>query len=280
MSTPPPSPPGGFGPAPYGQQPPQPPYAQPQYPQFPQQQGAPYGQQPPYPQGPGGPAPWGAPYGAPPPPRRNTGKIIGIVGAVVGAGVLVVAGLAALGASSDSGFPEAKYRMTVQDKLVDGTYKLTQDLSDTSGKKIVEENKSRANIRDPKAVVAQYAGQGEDATSALVVSGMYGRFKDPAKARADLMDGAAEGDGATVAVPARDITPKGSGLTLRCQVLTSSQGGTTSNVPLCAWADDNTGAAVGVVTAETVKQDPDDVDLEQVARTTLKVREEMREPIG
>ncbi|EPH46132.1 hypothetical protein ABT390_09375 [Streptomyces aurantiacus] len=278
MSTPPPSPPGGFGPASpaYGQQPPQPPYAQPQFPQH----GAPYGQQPPYPAGPGGPAPWDAAYGAPPPPRRSTGKVLGIVGAVVGAGVLVVAGLAVLGAGSDSGFPEAKYRMTVPDTLVDGTYKLTQDISDTTGKEVVEENKSRANVRDPKAVVAQYAGRGKDASSALVVSGMYGRFKSPAKARADLMDGAAEGEGATVAVPARDITPKGSDLTLRCQVLTSSQGGTTSNVPLCAWADENTGAAVGVVTAETATQDPEDVDLEQVARTTVKVREEMREPIG
>ncbi|WP_447035169.1 hypothetical protein [Streptomyces sp. DSM 118878] len=219
---------------------------------------------------------------APPPPRHSTGKVVGILAAVV----VVLVGAAVAGSrvfsEASGGFPEAKYRMSVPPELLDGTYKLTQDLSDTSGKAIVEENRSRANIRDPKAVVGQYVGQGEQAGGALVVSGMYGRFKNAASARDDMMRGAAEAQGATVAVPARDITPAGSGLTVRCQVLTTDQGtgGARSNVPLCAWGDDNTGAAVGVVTAEDASKDPDDIDLDAVARTTLKVREEMREPIG
>ncbi|WP_240802862.1 hypothetical protein [Streptomyces sp. A1499] len=233
----------------------------------------PYAQQPPP-----GPGPWGHPPMAPP-PRHSTGKVLGILGAV--AVVLVVAAVAGyqVFSRSSGGFPEAKYRMSVPGELLDGTYKLTQDLSDTSGKAIVDENRSRANVRDPKAVVGQYAGQGQRAGSALVVSGMYGRFKNSASARDDMMRGAAEAQGATVAVPARDITPAGSGITVRCQVLTSDQGGARSNVPLCAWGDDNTGATVGVVTAEDASKDPSDIDLDEVARTTLEVREEMREPI-
>lgn len=277
MSTPPPPPPQGFGPAqaPYGQQPPPSPYAQPQFPQ----QAPPYGQHAPYPAAPG-PAPWGAPYGGPPQGGRRTGKILGIVGGVVGALIVIVVALAVIGNTTDVGFPEAKYRLRMPSELLDGKYKLAQDMSDTAGREVVEENKNRSNIRDPKAVVGQFTGQGANSTDALVVSGMYGRFKNPGKARSDLMKGSADADGASVAVPARDITPRGSDLTLRCQVLKSSQNGVTSNVPLCAWADDNTGAAVGVVTPTSATQDPEDIDLDELAETTLKVREEMREPIG
>ncbi|WP_369215345.1 hypothetical protein [Streptomyces flavofungini] len=206
--------------------------------------------------------------------------MVGVLAAVAVALVAAGVGGYQLFAKASGGFPEAKYRMSVPSELVDGGYKLTQDLSDTSGKAIVEENRSRANIRDPKAVVGQYAGQGEQAGGALVVSGMYGRFKNSAAARDDMMRGASEAQGVTVAVPARDITPAGSGLTVRCQVLTTEQGGVRSNVPMCAWGDDNTGATVGVVTAEDARKDPADIDLDQVAKTTLQVREEMREPTG
>lgn len=214
-----------------------------------------------------------------PPPRRSTGKILAIVGAGVGALVVVIVGFAVL-VGSGVGFPEAKYRLRVPGELVDGTFTLSTDLSDTAGRQIVEDNRNRSNVREPTAVVGAYAGQGEQDGSRLVVSGMYGRFKHPELARDDMMEGAAEAQGATVAVPAHDVTPPGSRLTLRCQVLTSEQDGTRSNVPMCAWGDANTGASVGVVTDENVTQDPKDVDLLEVARTTLKVREEMREPIG
>ncbi|MCX4672453.1 hypothetical protein OG453_38360 [Streptomyces sp. NBC_01381] len=269
MSTP-PSQSGGFGaaPSPYGPQPPQPPHVHAPFPQ----QGQPYGPQPHV----AGPGPWGAPPMGPP-PRRRTGKVVAIVGAGVGALVVVIAGFAVF---SGAGFPEAKYRLRVPAELAEGTFKLTADLSDTAGRDIVEENRNRSNVRNPTAVVAGYAGQGEQDGSRLVVSGMYGQFKDPAQGRDAMMEGAAEAEGATVAVPAHDVTPKGSGMTLRCQVLTSEQNGAPSNVPMCTWNDDNTGAAVGLITDENVNQDPEDVDLDQVARTTLKVREDMREPIG
>lgn len=66
---------------------------------------------------------------------------------------------------------------------------------------------------------------------------------------------------------------------MSCQVLTSAQDGTRTTVPMCAWADENTGASVGVITPESAQQDPKSVDLAKVAESTLKVREEARQPI-
>ncbi|MEU6681512.1 hypothetical protein [Streptomyces sp. NPDC046925] len=201
--------------------------------------------------------------------------------AVVGAGVLVVVlvmvGFAVFGGV---GFPEAKYRLRVPAELAGGTFELSADLSGTEGRRIVEENRNRSHVRNPTAVVGSYTGAGEQDGSRLVVSGLYGRFRSPAETRDDMLEGADEAEGATVAVPARDVPVRGSQVTVECMVLTSEQDGMPRNVPMCVWADDNTSASVGVVTDENVYQDPDKVDLEKVARITLQVREEMREPIG
>ncbi|MFD4482774.1 hypothetical protein ACFWPU_42635 [Streptomyces sp. NPDC058471] len=191
--------------------------------------------------------------------------------------VLVIVGFAVFGGA---GFPEAKYRLRVPAELAGGTFRLSADLSDTAGREIVEENRNRSHVRNPTAVVGSYTGQGEQDGSRLMVSGMYGQFRSPAEARDDMVQGAAEAPGATVAVPARDVTVPGAEVTVRCLVLTSDRDREVSNVPMCVWGDDNTGAAVGVVTDENVYQDPKDVDLKKVARTTLQVRDEMREPLG
>ncbi|MFH8492000.1 hypothetical protein [Streptomyces longisporoflavus] len=259
----PPSPSGGFGAVPpaYGQMPPQPPYNPASLPQ----QGPPYGLQP-YPS----PPSWDVP-----PPGRRTGRVV----ALVGAGVLVVVlGMVGFAVFGGVGFPEAKYRLRVPAELAAGTFTLDADLSDTAGRQIVEENRNRSHVRNPTAVVGSYTGQGEQDGSRLVVSGLYGRFRSPAETRDDVIEGAEEADGATVAVPARDVAVRGSDVPVECLVLTSEQDGTVRNVPMCVWGDDNTSASVGVVTDENVYQDPEDVDLEKVARTTLQVREEMREP--
>lgn len=318
MTTPPPQSPGPYGPpqppSPYGaeqyggeqyggQQYGGSPYGAPQYggphyggPQYggPHQPPPPQSAQPPYPPQPlpqphftQQPAPgqggWGQPPVEPPPRRKRTGLVVGIVAAsVAGLGlvgfsvkVLTEAGDVATGA----GFPEAEYRLTVPKSLLDGTYTLAQDLSQTQGKAALD-GAYDAKIRDPKPAVGQYTSGKAAGTSALVFSGMYGQFKDPAGARATMMEGAATADGATVAVPAKEITPAGSDITLTCQVLTSTQAGATTTLPMCAWADGNTGASVAVVTPETARQKPRSVDLAKVAATTLKVREEARQPLG
>nr|WSW66790.1 hypothetical protein OG461_11625 [Streptomyces sp. NBC_00995] len=283
MTTPPPQPPQGPYGAPQGpygpaQQPQPNPYAQQPVPG--QQQ--PYG----YPQA---PQPWGAPApGAPgwpgmPPPRRNrTGLIVGIT-----LGALVVAGGLAFGVSrladeaekagipTAGEFPAAEYRLTVPKKLLDDEYTLLKDSSSTDGKDI--EQTYDPTIRDAKAVVTQYTSE---SGGTLVISGMWGRIKGPEFTRDKILEGAVRNEGMTIAVPAREFTPEGYGITVSCQVVRSKEGGVSSTLPMCAWGDDNTASFVAVVTAETALQDPEDVDLDKAALDTAKVRAESRKPVA
>ncbi len=48
---------------------------------------------------------------------------------------------------------------------------------------------------------------------------------------------------------------------------------------MCAWGDGNTVAGVGLITEENAVREPEAVDLDEPARTTPRIREEMREPI-
>ncbi|MER5948295.1 hypothetical protein ABT127_19795 [Streptomyces sp. NPDC001904] len=277
MSTPPP-PSQQPNPNPYGQQPgpygqPQPPYGQPQ---------PPYGQQPPaYPgfpqqQYPGAPQ-WGAP---PPPPKRRVGMIIGIVAGVIVVGALGLGALAYIGLKSDAGFPEAEYRLTLPKKVLDEKYELVQDLSASKGQALEDEADGAWDARDTKAAIGQYALGGDQNEGVLVISGMYGRFKNTDDARENMMKGAAESDNATVAVPPKDFHPAGTDVTITCEVLTQSSGVTKITMPMCAWVDGNTGASIGEVTAETATKNPQHVDLDAAAETAAKIREEIRQPVG
>lgn len=293
MTTPPPQPPQG----PYGA--PQGPYGPPQQPQqnpyaqqpVPRQQPVPGQQQPyGYPQQPQQPQPWGAPApgapgwpGMPPPRRSRTGLVVGIT-----LGALVMAGGIAFGVSrlvdevdkaggipSVGDFPEAEYRLTVPKTLLDGEYTLQTDSSSTDGKDI--EGTYDPSIRDAKAVVTQYtSGSG----GTLVISGLWGRIKGPEFTRDKILEGAVQNEGMTIAVPAREFTPAGYGITVSCQVVRSKEGGVSSTLPMCAWGDDNTASFVAVITAETALQDPQEVDLDKAALDTAKVRAESRKPIA
>ncbi len=292
MTTPPPQQPpqGPYGApqGPYGP-PPQPPRSDPYGPQAPYAP-TPYGPQAPYapqpapgpqpfgyPQGP--PQPFGFPQGPPPPRRSRTGLIVGItVGALVVAGGIVfgVARLADVGETvAGRGFPAAEYRLTVPKKLLDGEYTLLKDSSSTDGREI--EETYDPSIRDAKAVVTQYTSS---AGGTLIVSGLWGRIKGPQFTRDKILEGATQTDGMTIAVPARDFTPEGYGITVACQVVRSEEGGLSSTIPMCAWGDDNTASFVAVVTPETASQDPEKVDLEKAALDTAEVRAESRRPIG
>ncbi|MFF4631546.1 hypothetical protein [Streptomyces griseorubiginosus] len=255
---------------PYGQpqpQPqPQPPYGTP-YPQ--QQPAAGYG--------------WGAPPMAPPPPpKRRRGLVVGGVGGVVGLVVLIVVGYALLqSAAKNAGYPAAKYTLSLPRTLLIGRYELAQDYSDSEGQKIMDAAKGYSQAKVDGVAVGQYSLAGNTTEGSLVVSGMYGRFKDPEATRNNMMKGAGEGEGAKVALAPQDFHPDGSGgVTVTCEVLTKTKGGTDMTVPVCAWTDANTGASVGELRASTMTQDPADVDLDKLAATTLQVRSEMRKPIG
>ncbi|WP_326672438.1 hypothetical protein [Streptomyces sp. NBC_01257] len=292
MTTPPPQPrQGPYDPqqGPYGP-PRQGPYVPPQQPPQNPYGGQPVPRQPPYgyPQAPP-PQPWGGPAfggpgfpGMPPPKRSRAGLIAGIV-----VGALVVAGGIAFGvarlvdAADDGGlpvaggFPAAEYRLTVPRTLLDDEYTLAKDLSSTEGREI--EKTYDPSIRDAKAVVTQYTS---DSGGTLVISGLWGRIKGPEFTRDKILEGAAENDGMTIAVPAREFTPDGYGITVSCQVVRSKEGAVSSTLPMCAWGDGNTASFVAVVTAETALQDPEEVDLEKAALDTAKVRAESRKPIA
>lgn len=273
MTMPPPQQP----PGPYG--PPQPPYPGQPYAGQPHA-GQPYAGQPypgqPYP----GHGAWGPPMG-PPPRKGRTAMVVWIVAGSLTAAAVLVYGVSRIAGASGGGgaFPAAEYRLTVPETLLDGKFELAQDLSRTEGEQALK-NTYDPKIRNPKPVVGQYTSDSAKGLDVLVLSGMYGQFKDPVGARKKMLDGAEDADGATLAVPARDITPAGSEVTVTCQVLTSKQNGSTVTLPMCAWADDNTGASVAVVTPETSAQNPRSVDLAKMAETTVKVRAETRQPIG
>ncbi|GGS99271.1 hypothetical protein [Streptomyces cinerochromogenes] len=281
MSTPPPP----QNPGPYGQQPPygqQAPYGQqqPYGQQAPGPYGSPYPPQQPYPQQQPYPAQpqypgWGAPPMAPPPKKRRVGLVLGIVGGVVAGGIAL---LLVIGTVAESGFPAAKNKLTLPHTLLDGKYTLAEDLSGTEGKKIEDEADGAWDAKDIHAAVGRYSPDGDNTQGMLLVSGMYGRFKNESEVRHNMLKGAAEADSVTVEESAQDVTPSGADTTVSCQVLTQKQSGTTITYPVCSWADGNTAAIVGEVSLG--RKDPGDVDLDAAARKTLTIRSEMLRPVG
>lgn len=267
----------------------QPQYPQnPQNPQYPHNPQYPYGQQPPQAPGPyGAPYPqqpypaWGAPpMVQPPPKKRRAGMIVGIVGGGVGAVVAIVVALALIGAKAESGFPEAKMMLTLPRVLLDQKYKLVEDLSDSEGRKIEDEADGAWDAKVTDAVVGRYSPGGDETKGTLVVSGMYGRFKHPDLIRHNMLKGAGEADGVKIAGPAKDITPSGAGATVSCEVLVQKQSAVTLTYPVCAWADDNTAAAVAEIGRDAFTNKASDVDLDTAAANALKVRSEMIKAIG
>lgn len=268
-------------PGPYGQQPPQNPgpYGQ-QPPQNPGPYGSPYPQQP-YPQQPQQPQP---PYqlerhaargaaapeeepGRPDPRDRRRCRR-------PGRGRLVALG--AIGYKAATSFPEGKRKLTLPQTLLDGKYELAKDLSDTEGKQIGQEADGAWDAKDTHGVVGSYSLGGDETKGTLVVSGMYGRFKNTDTARRNMMKGAAQTDGAKVAVQPKDFDLE---VTVSCEVLTQEQIGSSVTLPMCAWADDNTGATVAIVDMATVAKDPSTIDLAALAKQTIQIRSEAVKPI-
>ncbi|MFJ7148452.1 hypothetical protein ACIQVT_09640 [Streptomyces sp. NPDC100445] len=265
---------------PYGGRPPAAPgpYGSP----YPQQQ--PYAQQPyppqqPYPQQPYPPQPYpgwgGMPPVVPPPRKRRVGLVLGIVGGVV---TLAVVGLVLLGTVAESGFPEARHKLTLPHTLLHGRYVFAEDYSATEGKKVEREADGAWDAKDIHAVTARYSLDGDATRGSLAVSGMYGRFKNQASVRRRMLKGAAEADGVTLGKPARDVAPPGADTPVSCEVLVQKSGTVTLTYPVCAWADGNTAAMIGAVGRE--RTDPAGIDLDAAARDALDIRGEMLKPVG
>ncbi|WP_177181636.1 hypothetical protein [Streptomyces sp. TLI_105] len=253
---PPPQQPGAFG-APQGYPP----------------QGPPQGYPPQYP-GPGTGA-WGQPPMGPPKKKLSAGAIVAIVlGSLVvvgGLGYGVKAGLDGVTGS----FPEAKHKLVVSQTVLGGEFTLVSDLSDTQGKEI--EDTPDFTVKDATAAVGQYSAKDG---SVLVLSGMYGQIKNPGTTRSSILKGAATDKGSTLVVKPRDFTPAGYDVTVSCQVTTSKDGLSTTTLPMCAWGDENTAAAIALVGAGEATVDPKDIDLAGLAEKTARIRAEIRKPIG
>ena len=266
---------------PYVQQPPVP-VPIPPLPPAPQGPYAPYGQQPagpyghPYAQQPYG---WAAPPVAPPPKKRRAWLVLGVTGGAVGVVLAILVALALISQTAESGFPEARFQLTLPKTLIDGRFELAQDLSDSKGQSIEDEADGAWDAKVTAAVVGQYSLGGDDTKGILVFSGMYGRFKNRDEARHNMLKGVGEADGVTVAVGPKEFTQNGSP-TVSCEVVTQKKLGTTMSYPVCAWTDANTAAAVAPMTAKAATQDPSDIDLAFYAKFTLQVRSETRKPIG
>ncbi|MFG2774557.1 hypothetical protein [Streptomyces sp. NPDC048350] len=230
---------------------------------------------PPQYQGPGAGA-WGQPPMGPPPKKGlSAGAIVAIVlGSLVLVGGLGFGVKSALSGVSGS-FPAATHKLVVPKTLLAGEYTLVSDLSETEGKEI--EDTPDLTVKDAKAAVGQYSGKDG---AALVVSGMHGRIMNAESTRSSILKGAATEKGSTLAVRPKEFTPAGYGVTISCQVTTSKDALATTTLPMCAWGDDNTAAAVALVTPESATADPKDIDLAALAETTAKVRAEIRKPIG
>ena len=215
---------------------------------------------------------------APPPKKGRRGLVLGLVGGVGGVLVAIVVVLVVIAATSESGYPPAEYALTLPKTLLDGRYELADDLSGSEGGKIEDEMDGAWGAKVTEAKVGQYSLGGDNAKGVLVLSGMYGRFKNMERTRTSMLKGAGEADGVTVTAGPEDFTQDGSP-TVSCEVLTQKQSGTTLTYPVCAWADGNTAAVIAPMTAKTVTQDPSEVDLAFYAKVTLQVRSETRKAI-
>ncbi|MFF4230988.1 hypothetical protein [Streptomyces sp. NPDC001820] len=221
--------------------------------------------------------------GPPPPPKNRAWLIIGIT---LGALALIFTLSFVGNMDSDSErpartFPEAKYRLTVPKTLLANEYRLVKDGSaDADADAQKKGYGAGPDARNVKAVIGSYTGTATDAPRGLVLTGMYGQFNDPAQPRESLLDGMRKADGMDEPNPRKSITPPGSDVDMTCTVMLSTDEEGTSTVPVCAWGDDNTAAYIAFLAPASAKQDPDSVDLDATAEQVLKVRAEVRRPIG
>ncbi|QHC32943.1 hypothetical protein [Streptomyces sp. HF10] len=216
--------------------------------------------------------PWGAPP-LPPPRTRPVGLIAAIVGGAFLLIAAIVAAVALSGKVFDRNFPRAESTLTVPHTVLDGRYELRRNDSATAGRAVARSWRFGLDAEAVHGVVASYRLKGADYYD-VVVTGMYGRFRNTASLRTRLLT--ANGSATTtvkVVVPPRDLTSPASPAGVSCEYLTRSwSGGQTLTYPVCVWADGNTVARVAYMTASYI-------DLKDAAEQTLRVRSEMLRPI-
>ncbi|MDH2392745.1 hypothetical protein QCN29_28985 [Streptomyces sp. HNM0663] len=178
-------------------------------------------------------------------------------------------------------FPPVKYRLAIPRTLLDGEYMLIEDNSQETDAEIGRSGSGiHPEARNVKAAAGSYNGTSKVSHSGLVVTGMYGQFKNPEQQRYGLMDGLRKAEGMSEPKPPQHITPQGSEVDFECTVMMSEDPEGTATIPVCAWGDDNTAAYVAFVTPASAEQHPESVDLDQIAQKVLEIRRDMRQQIS
>lgn len=253
---------------------------------------APYGQHP-HPAGPPSygqqPGPYGMPQqapqfgygggpGMPPPmpPKRNAGKVVGILGAVAAVlviGTLASAGVFRGGGSSSGASSGPKYRITVPQTLAGGEYKLAKDISQQAGSAVPHDG---ANEHGIEAAGGQYSS----GTKSLVMLGLYGVIDDPETTVDHTIRGMTSDGKTEVAVADKKFTPSAGGDSLTCGVDVRTEMGQKVTLSFCVWADSSTSGNVAETDASELSKDPQSVDLQEFADKADKIRSEVRKPVG
>lgn len=295
-----PQPPQGQGqPNPYGQPQGHPnPYGQPQ---------PPHGQGPNQPPPPGG---WGGqPPMQPPPSGNNKVKLAVIIGACAAVVALSVTLALVLGGSSDDDSSDAKdpgssqapqdkatddpsadaedeadpteeaedtnesgdYELTVPKTILDGDYKLLDDMSKQLQKDI---DADAATAGEVEASGGSYGTSGDAGT--LLVAGYQGDVGVPTLAKREFLQGTAQGANATVTVPRKDFDVDGVDSPVTCQVITQSQASTKVNMPVCAWAEDDILFSVILSDPGEVNSDPKSIDLNAESKRLVQALNDFR----
>ncbi|MFF4805510.1 hypothetical protein ACFY1U_45220 [Streptomyces sp. NPDC001351] len=221
-------------------------------------------------------APWGTAPPAPPEKSR-----VGLIAAIIGGVFLLIivvllVALVVIGKRVENSYPRAEFSLTVPRTLLDGRFKLTKDDSPTMGGTLQRSWRHSWDAEAVHGVAAVYQPNSIERGD-LVVTGMYGRFKNTDEVRSRVLaDNGSKNSRVKVLTPPEDDTPSGSRIKISCEAVTRTWAdGATLSYPVCAWADGNTWARVADMTllAST------NLDLKATARSTLQIRSEMVKPI-
>ncbi|MGW7467543.1 hypothetical protein ACWGJT_23400 [Streptomyces xantholiticus] len=216
----------------------------------------------------------------PVPRKKRTGLIAGIVAgslvtlAAVGYGLVQVVGPVKL---PDGNWPEATHRLTAPGTVLEGSYALAEDASDTEGQQI-RRGINDHRVRDRGMTVTSYITK--DGENALRLNGLYGTIREPDSVRVEVLTALEEpSEGDTFYLPPVDFHPAGHDVTVRCAVRDMAQNKPVTQVG-CAWADPNTTAVVLFTSTTLDRQKPEEVALAPYADLTAQLREDMRQPLS
>lgn len=203
--------------------------------------------------------------------RRTAARTRGLI-AVAAVGAVVVAVVAVHDVEASSSRP----RLSVPRSLDHGRYTLTRDTSSDSDGGLDSDRKA-PGMHAMTGVSGSYRRAPDSARHDLLdFDGDYGTVDDPARAVAGLLTWMQDSGEGSVAVPARTLTPHGAGAPLTCEVVKSTAtGATPAYLPMCAWADSRTVAAVAETDYGHLAASPGAVDLIAFAVRADTVRTEV-----